>query len=135
MKTLMKSIWYVLLLVLVSSCDSCKKDKPEPPQEANLVVRLNPEPLSGLNQTMGSTYAFNVVVQSAMPAQGVTIKVDYVKDSGGSVFSHTQASKAVETPVTITGIPFNQVGTVTVVVTSVSKPANTVTKTFKLVRK
>lgn len=131
----MKSIWYVLLLVLVSSCDSCKKDKPEPPQEANLVVRLNPEPVSGLNQAMGAAHTFKVAVQSVMPAQGVTIKVDYVKDSGGSVFSHTQTSPASETPVTITGIPFNQVGTVTVVVTSVSKPANTVTKTFKLVRK
>ncbi len=135
MKSLLKSIWYVLLLVLVSSCDSCKKDKPEPPQEANLVVGLNPEPVSGINMAMGTSHTFKVVVQSTMPPQGVTIKVDYVKDSGGSVFTHTQPSTTLETPVTITSIPFNQVGTVTVVVTSVSKPTNTVTKTFKLVRK
>ena len=135
MKSLLKSIWYVLLLVLVSSCDSCKKDKPEPPQEANLVVKLNPEPTTGINQAMGTSHTFKVMVQSAMPPQGVTVKVDYVKDSGGSLFSHTQTSSALEIPVTITSIPFNQVGTVTVVVTSVSKPSNTVTKTFKLARK
>ena len=124
-------------MLSIASCSKGSSGGEDTPasQEANLIISFNPSPAGGLNQTMGATYTFNVVVQSAMPAQGVTIKVDYVKDSGGLVFSQTQTSTAASIPVTINSIPFNEVGTVTVVVTSVSKPSNTVTRTFKLVRK
>jgi len=127
------SVFFFFMLLTLTSC-SKGGDKPEV-QEAALVVKLDPEPAGGLNQTMGTEYKFNIVVQSEMPAQGVVIKVDYVKDSGGSVFSQILTTTNATSPITITQIPFNEVGTVTVGVVSVTKPTNNVMKTFKLVRK
>ena len=137
MKQIIKLLTLFILVLTFASCSkgSGGGDDTPAPQETNLVISFNPEPAGGLNQTMGATYTFNVVVQSTMPAQGVTIKVDYVKDSGGSVFTQTQTSTAASTAITINSIPFNEVGTVTVVVASISKPSNTTTHTFKLVRK
>jgi len=135
MKLAIRSLWYVLLLVLVSSCDSCKKDKPEAPGEANLIVSLHPAP-SGRVTTLGATYDFQVKVDSPMPAQGVTVSVVYKKDSDATVvFSREYTTTTSPLNVQITSIPFNEVGTVTVVVTSKTRSHNTVTKTFQLVRK
>lgn len=133
-QTLKLFVFFFFILATLISCSKGGSDKPEV-QEAALAVKLDPEPTGGLNQSMGTEYKFNVVIQSEMPAQGVAIKVDYVKDSGGSVFSQILTTSNATSPITITQIPFNEVGTVTVSVASVSKPTNNVVKTFKLVRK
>lgn len=131
----------VLLFFMAFALVNCGKggdDTPSTPAEANLAISLDPDPGSTTTpvKATGSTYTFNVVIKSAVPPQGVTIKVDYVKDNGGAVvFSETKTSTNATTSFTITNIPFNEVGTVTVLVTSVSKPSNTATQTFKLVRK
>ncbi|ANE51470.1 hypothetical protein [Flavisolibacter tropicus] len=128
-----------LLFFMAFALVNCGKssDDTTTPAESNLVISLDPDPGSSTTpvKATGSTYSFNVVIKSAVPPQGVTVKVDYVKDSGGSVFSETKTSTNATTSFTITNIPFNEVGTVTVVVTSISKPSNTATQTFKLVRK
>ncbi len=135
MKLIIKTLTYLLLSVLITSCDSCKKDKPEPPQEAALVVTLDPVPVT-LVQTLGTTYNFKVLVESQMPSQGVTVSVVYRQDSDNTVvFSQNYDMTASPLNVSVTNIPFNEVGTVTVVVTSKTKTDNTVIKTFKLVRK
>ena len=135
MKLLIKPIWYVLLSMLIASCDSCKKDRPEPPPEANLVISLDPNP-SGRVTALGATYDFAVKVDSQMPSQGVSVNVVYKKDSDNSVvFSREYATTTSPLSVQVTSIPYNEVGTVTVVVTSKTKSDNTQTKTFQLVRK
>lgn len=143
MKPIIKSIFTSLLAVAVIgtlsfSMQACRKKKPEPPQEANLVVSLDPAPSSTTTPVvaLGTTYDFRVKVESTMPAQGVDIQVAYRKDSDNStVFAQTYTTTTSPQAVTVTGIPFNQVGTVTVTVVSKTKPDNTVQKTFKLVKK
>lgn len=139
MKLAIKPFWLVLcsLVVLGSlALGSCKKKKPEPPAgESNLVISLDPAP-SGRVNVSGTTYDFRVKVDSPMPAQGVKVNVTYKKDDGGAVvFSREYTTTTSPLNVQITDIPFNEVGTVTVVVTSKTKSDNTQTKTFQLVRK
>jgi len=142
MKRIIKLLSYTLIaafmLVMGTYLQACKKDKPKPPQEANLAVSLDPAPGSVTTPVVaiGATYTFNVKVDSRMPANGVTVNVVYRQDSDNQVvFSQEYTTATSPLPVSITGIPFNELGTVTVVVTSKSNATNTQTKTFKLVRK
>jgi len=133
-KLFVRTLFVGLLAVVLGSCYGDLGDGV--PVEQNLVVALEPEPGSALVKTFSTAYDFNVVIQSLMPRQGVTIRVEYHQDSDNSVvFSRNYATTTSPQPVTITNIPFNEVGTVNVTVTSVTKSDNTVTKTFKLVRK
>lgn len=138
MKLLIRFVCYLMFPLLLTSCKSCK-EKPEPAAEANLVVSLDPAPSSPTTNvvTLGTTYDFKVKIDSQMPAQGVDITVTYKKDSDNSLVSADPHPNVTTTQVQVhlANIPFNEVGTVTVVVTSKTKPDNTVTKTFKLVRK
>jgi hypothetical protein len=138
MKLLIKPIWYVLLSVVVLGSlglVACDPEKPEPPSEASLVISLDPNP-SGRVTSLGATYDFAVKVDSQMPTQGVSVNVVYKKDSDNSVvFSREYATTTSPLSVQVTNIPYNEVGTVTVVVTSKTKSDNTQTKTFQLVRK
>ncbi len=114
-----------------------KGGTPPPPQpvEENLVIALDPDPGSTTVKSLGASYDFKVIIQSKMPAQGVSVNVSYKKDSDNSViFSQTLESTTTPVSVTVNNITAD-VGTVTVTVTSKSKPANTATRTFKLVLK
>lgn len=115
---------------------SCYGDLGEGIGEQDLIVALDPDSGSAIARTLGTTYDFNVLVQSAMPPQGVTVSVVYRQDIDNAVvFSQNYTATTSPQPVRITNIPFNEVGTVTLIVTSKGEPDNTVTKTFKLVRK
>ncbi|HEX2536239.1 MAG TPA: hypothetical protein VHK69_21005, partial [Chitinophagaceae bacterium] len=104
--------------------------------EANLTITLTPDVGATIAKALGTTYDVRVNITSAMPPQGVEVTVIYKKDSDNSVvFSQTQRSSANQINFTITNIPFNEVGTVTVTAKSVSKPSNTATASFKLTRK
>ena len=60
----------------------------------------------------------------------------YRKDSDNTViFSQTLQTTSSPVNFTVTQIPLNEIGTVTVEVKSKSKPTNVATKSFKLVRK
>ncbi len=121
-------------LIVITACS--KKGGTSTQQEENLVVVIDPDPGSTTARALGSTYDFKIVLQSKMPAQGVEITVTYRKDSDNSIiFSQTLTTSNASTNVTINNVPLTDVGTVTVTVTSKSKPSNTVTKTFKLARK
>ena len=130
----------VLLLVaaaLMLFSTACNDGGNTPTEvEENLVITIDPDPGSAIATALGSSYTFKVNITSKMPAQGVDITTTYRKDSDNSViFSQTLQTTSSPINVTITGIPLNEVGTVTVEVKSKSKPTNTATKTFKLVRK
>jgi hypothetical protein len=134
MKLFIKTLFVSLFSLLLGSCYVDNGDEGMV-GEQNLVVALDPTP-GTLVQTLGTTYNFKVLVQSQMPAQGVTVSVVYRQDSDDTiVFSQNYTTTTSPLDVAITNIPFNEVGTVTIVVTSKTKTDNTVTKTFKLVRK
>jgi hypothetical protein len=133
MKLLIKILFVSLFAVWLSSCYG---DLGEGIGEQNLVVALDPDAGSTIARTLGTTYDFKVLVKSTMPPQGVTVSVVYRQDIDNAVvFSQNYTTTTSPLNVTITNIPFNEVGTVTVIVTSKSKTDNTVSKTFKLVRK
>lgn len=133
MKLLIKTLFVSLFAVWLSSCYG---GLGEGIGEQNLVVALDPDAGSTLVKTFGTTYDFKVLVKSTMPPQGVTVSVVYRQDIDNAVvFSQNYTTTTSPLNVTITNIPFNEVGTVTVIVTSKSKTDNTVSKTFKLVRK
>jgi hypothetical protein len=130
---------YTLLagvLLLTTALGSCKGDKPDAPQEENLRVSLDPVPINPV-RALGASYDFSVKVDSKMPKDGVSVQVDLRKDSdNSSLFSRNYPSVTTSPlSVSVQGIPFNQMGTVSVVVTSKTKATNTSTQTFKLVRK
>lgn len=136
MKLFIKTLFVSLFAVLLSSCYGDLGD--DITWEEDLVVALNPNPGSPTTPviTLGASYDFNVLVQSQMPPQGVTVNVAYRQDSDNTlVFGQEYSTTTSPLPVTITNIPFDEVGTVTITVTSKTKADNTVTKTFKLVRK
>jgi hypothetical protein len=109
---------------------------PPPPTETPLSITTDPDPGSNTVTATGTTYQFNVVILSALPASGVEIVVEYRREGDNSVlFSQTLTTSSSTTPITINNIPAGAVGTVSVKVTSRSQATNTVTKSFRLVRK
>jgi len=104
--------------------------------ERPLVIAIDPAAGATFQRTMGTTYDFKVLVESVMPPRGVDVNVVYRQDNNNQVvFNQNYSTTTSPLNVTITNIPFNEVGTVVVTVVSKSKPVNTATKTFKLVRK
>ncbi len=137
MKLILKTLLF--LFFIAATVSACKKKggttPPPPPVEDNLVIALDPDPGSTTVKSLGTSYEFKVIIQSKMPAQGVSINITYRKDSDNSVI-FTQTLESTTTPVSITVNNITaDVGTVTVTVTSKSKASNTATKTFKLVLK
>jgi hypothetical protein len=132
-----RSLFLMIAASLALFSTACNDGGNTPTEvEENLVIGIDPDPGTSIATALGATYTFKVAISSKMPSQGVEVTTTYRKDSDNSVvFSQTLQATSTPINVTITGIPFNEVGTVTVEVKSKSKPANTATKTFKLVRK
>ena len=85
---------------------------------------------------VGASQAINVNVTSALPKDGVTIDVKVNKDvDNTSVFANNISSTAAANAITITSLTPGVLSTVTVVVTSKTKSANTSTKTFNIAAK
>jgi hypothetical protein len=136
MKLLIKTGVLLFLSLLLINCGKDISIETGTSPEQALQVSLDPTPSSSLVRIFSTSYDFKIGVESRMPAQGVDIAVVYQQDSDNTiVFSQNYSTKVSPQHVTITNIPFNEVGTVTVVVTSKTRSANSVTKTFKLVRK
>jgi RNA polymerase subunit RPABC4/transcription elongation factor Spt4 len=136
MMNLFKGKILVIVIALIALVTCSKKGGTSTEQEENLVVIIEPDPGSTIARALGASYDLKVIVQSKMPAQGVEISITYRKDSDNSIiFSQTLSTNSSSTNVTINNIPLTDVGTVTVTVTSKSKPTNIASKTFKLARK
>lgn len=132
-----RSLFLLVAASMMLFSTACNDGGNKPTEvEENLAISIDPDPGSAIATALGATYTFKVAITSKMPTQGVDVSTTYRKDSDNSViFSQTLQTTTSPVNVTITGIPFNEVGTVTVEVKSKSKPTNTATKTFKLVRK
>jgi|SRR5687767_1269302 hypothetical protein len=130
---------FLFVLFIAIGTTACKKggSTPNPPTttEENLVIALDPDPGTTTIKALGTSYDFKVIIQSKMPANGVTINITYRKDADNSVIS-SQNLESSTTPVSVTVNNITaEVGTVTVTVTSKTKGTNTATKSFKLVKK
>lgn len=131
-------VLFVFSFFLSTACNDKGNNPPTPPPvtEDNLVISIEPDPGTTVVKALGATYDFKLNITSKMPPQGVTITVTYKKDSDNTtLFSQTLQSSTTPVNITISNIPQNDVGTVTITVTSKSKASNTATKSFKLTRK
>ncbi|HYH16174.1 MAG TPA: hypothetical protein VD794_13190 [Flavisolibacter sp.] len=144
MKTALRStlllIFFALSIIACSKSGSGGGGEIPPPEDENLVVKITPDPGSSTTpvKANGPTYNFNIVIESKIPADGVEVKVKFTKDLDGTVIppnDYTSSSRTTPIPITISNLTVGEVGTVTVLVTSKTKPSNKVTKTFRLVRK
>ncbi len=106
------------------------------PQEQGLVLKLDGVSESTPTAAPGETYGFSVGVTSAMPAEGVTVKVTVTTISGTDV-PQPAIPPQTTAPINITlvGLPDLKTCNVTITITSQSDPRNTVTKTFQITNK
>ncbi len=125
-----QAISIICLLIALSFTTACSKGggggTPPPPSEPNLVVVTDPAAGSVQPPALGP-YTLKVSVTSTMPANGVKIDITAKKDDGtNTVFFTTSANKTTAVnDFTITGTPVATQCLVEVKVTSLSKPSNT----------
>jgi hypothetical protein len=134
----LKSVFLFFLFAAISV--GCKKGSSggggNTTNEDPLVIAIDPDPGNSIAVSLGSNYSFNILIQSKMPSQGVSVDIRCNKElDNSSVFSATVQSSASPVPVIITNLPFNEVTVVTIDVKSKSTPTNTAYKTFRLAKK
>lgn len=131
-----KRLLLVAVVMLPLLFIACKKNTTTNNLEASLQIAVEPDLGTTAAVALSATYNFNVIIQSTMPPQGVTVTVTYKKDGDNSVlFAQTLQTSTSPLNVSITNIPANVSGTVTVEAVSKTKADNTASKSFKLVRK
>jgi hypothetical protein len=137
----LKSYLLPVLALLVISFTACKKKNSNTgdpaPQEEGLSVTLVNVTEGQYTAAPGSTYTFQVKINSAVPSQGVTVVVTAITDPGGILIPQNliAPSKDGTIDVNLTGLEPIRTVKVTIVITSVGKSNNTVTKTFWITNK
>jgi hypothetical protein len=137
----MKTVLRFLAISFVSSLlisSGCKKGNNGgggggTDNEANLAVTTNPAAGSVVPAAVGP-YNLTVTVTSAMPASGVKIEVSAKKDDGTNppaFYSQTTTTSAATSNFNITGYAALNLNLVDVKVTSVSKPSNVWTGSYR----
>jgi len=129
----LKTIFACLFIGL--SCSFCsKKDKTKPkPVEKDLAVTIDGVIVdSDMNATQGTTHNITINITSEMPPGGVTIEVTAMETPQNTMIPQdgpiTTSEKS--TSFTLKDLTSLKLVQVTVKVTSVSKPGNTVTLQF-----
>lgn len=130
---------FILLCTSMSYCGKKGGSTPTPPPapaEENLVINIDPDPGTTTAAALGANYDFKVVIQSKMPAAGVKVDIACTRDAdNASISSRSLTGSATTVNTFVDNLQSGQLYTVKVTVTSVSKPSNTASKTFKLARK
>jgi hypothetical protein len=127
----------LLMFVLTMPLMQCgKSSTTDPVQEADLVLKIDPSPVSGVNPSLSASYAFTARITSALPKSGVNLEFETTEELTGTSVDKKQSKLMVSamdlTTITLTpGVVY----VVKVTVTSLSKPTNTSTLSFRLARK
>jgi len=120
--------FFIMSLFLMSACGKGGDGggNPPPPAEANLAVTTDPGNGSVQAPALGP-YNLKVSITSAMPANGVKIDITAKKDDGtNTVFFTTSVNKTTAVnDFTITATPVASQCLVEIKVTSLTKPTNT----------
>ena len=105
--------------------------------EVNLVVTTDPA-VNSLQAPSLGPFSVKVTVTSTMPPSGVKIDVSAKKDDGtnsAAFFTTTSTTSTAATTFTITNTPASTQCLVNITVTSVSKPTNQWTGSYRYARK
>jgi hypothetical protein len=124
-RTVLLFIGFALLNVATMSSCGGGSDDPPPPNEANLAVTTDPANGTVQPPALGP-YNLKVTVTSALPPNGVKIEVSAKKDDGSNtVFFSTSVNRTTSvSDFTITGTPAATQCLVETKVTSLTKPSN-----------
>lgn len=148
----MKKIIYALLVFFMVNGTGCSKDDGggsgggsggggggNTDQEQNLVIALNPDPGSSVVTALSASYAFQLLINSTPPKNGVKIDLTVTRESDNSVVSNQASQTTGATIKTVDlGIQNLQQGILYVVrveVTSQTNAGNKATITFKVAKK
>jgi hypothetical protein len=136
----MKKLSLVLLMaaVVILLTPACKKSGGGGgTNEVNLVVEITPA--NGANEAPapGPDFPLKVEIKSTMPPSGVKIEVTAKQDGTATTFFTTSSNttSATNNNFTITGTPKTVICVVDVKVTSISKPTNIWTGSYKYSKK
>jgi hypothetical protein len=134
----MKRVPFILLLatIIFAVTPACKKSSGGS-TEANLVVEITPAAGTTEAPAPGPDFPLKVEVKSTMPPSGVKIEVSAKKDGSGdpAFFTSTKNSSGAQNNYTITGTPATVICIVSVTVTSLSKPSNVWTGSYRYSKK
>ena len=124
----------LVYLVLITLWGSCKKETNTKAEES-LIFEMS----AGTTAiSTKANYDFEVVMRSAVPAQGVRIDVSAVEEIGGSVVSPQSPSIIVtgtNTNASVLNLPRQRWVVATVKLTSVKTLTNTTTQSFRVIFK
>lgn len=135
-----KLIFNLIFLVLLISCgkNSGNIGSSTPAiTEENIIFSINPDPGTSTQSVLGVTHTINVLISSKLPSTGVSISWKIFQEANQTAILEEKTISTIVSNADITtsalsaGILYGCI----ITVTSKSKPANTVTKTFKLARK
>jgi hypothetical protein len=139
----MKSVLRLLSLFFISSIlasSGCKKGGGGGggggTTEANLAVTTNPA--NGSVQAASNAFDLTITITSTMPPSGVKIEINGRKDDGTNpapFFTSTNNSTIAGNNYSITGTPATTQCIVDIKVTSLTKPTNIWTGTYRYSRK
>jgi hypothetical protein len=132
----MKKLSFVLLLLaaVFAITPACKKSGGGGgTTEANLVVETTPANGSTQAAAPGPNFPLKIEIKSTMPASGVKIEISAKKDgsSDPAFFTSSNNSTAPQNNYSITGTPANVMCIVSITVTSLSKPSNVWTGSYR----
>ncbi|QHS61950.1 outer membrane protein assembly factor BamD [Chitinophaga agri] len=135
----LKSYLFIVLAFLGLTLAACgKKGAIEPkPEEEGLKVSLENVAEGQYTAAPGSSYTFQVKVNSKMPDKGVNVKVDVITDPGGIVFPQNPVAPSSDSVINVTLIGLEPIRTVkvTLTITSVGNENNKIIKTFWITNK
>lgn len=136
----LKSYLLAILALFALTFSSCKKKDGGAvvkPAEEGLKVTLSNVTEASYTAAAGSTYTFQAAITSKVPGSGVTVTVKAVTDPGGINIPQNAVAPSTTGAIEITliGLEPLRVTLVTVVITSVDNPDNTITKTFWITNK
>ncbi|HJT75459.1 MAG TPA: hypothetical protein VJ720_15590 [Chitinophaga sp.] len=135
----LKSYLLATVALLALTFSACKKKgaiEPKPEEEL-LKVSLENVAEGQYTAAPGTTYTFQVKVNSVMPPEGVNIEVNAITDPGGIVFPQNPVAPSLDSTIniTLTGLEPIRTVKVTILITSVSNPANKISKYFWITNK
>jgi hypothetical protein len=127
----------LLSLIIFAITPACKKSGGGGSSEATLVVETTPAAGTTEAPAPGPDFPLKIEIKSAMPASGVKIEVSAKKDGSAdpAFFTSSKNSTAQQNTYTITGTPSTVVCIVNITVTSLSKPSNIWTGSYRYSKK
>lgn len=124
-------------LIIIPSCSKGGDSGGGGNNEANLQVEITPTNGSTEAPAVGPDFPLKVEVKSTMPASGVKIDISAKKDGSAdpAFFTKSSNSSTAQNNFTITGTPATVICVVNVTVTSLSKPSNTWSGSYRYSKK